>query len=239
MEVTKHTYYNIHTSIKRVKDILDLPQSVFIESNSIPSRDSLTYSNGYYVNVSAIFIDIVGSSDLTSEHKRPVLAKIYKSFISECVAYLEGIDECKEININGDCVWGVLDTRNMDSLITHAAFINGIILNINKELQKRGYSTLKIGIGIDYGRALMVKAGYPGSGINDVIWMGDVINSACHLCNKANRDGNKNLIISQEVFDGLSNENKQLFRCIFALANDLIYQGDIIIPILEKLANER
>ena len=33
----------------------------------------------------------------------------------------------------------------------------------------------------------MVKAGYSGSGINDVIWMGDVVNTACHLANKAGR----------------------------------------------------
>lgn len=238
MKVINHINYNIHDSIKRVKDILDLPPSNFIEASSIPSRDSLTYSNGYYVNVAAIFIDIVGSSDLTNEHKRPILAKIYKSFISECVAYLEGIRTCTEISINGDCVWGVLDTRNMDELITHAAFIDGIILNINKELRKRGYSTLNIGIGIDYGRALMVKAGYSGSGINDVIWMGDVINSACHLCNKANRNGHKQLVISKDVFSGLSECDKKLFSCILTESNKLAYQGNITIPYLEKLANE-
>ncbi len=31
----------------------------------------------------------------------------------------------------------------------------------------------------------MVKASYSGNNINDVIWMGDVVNSACHLSNKA------------------------------------------------------
>lgn len=40
----------------------------------------------------------------------------------------------------------------------------------------------------------MVKAGYSGSGINDVIWMGDVVNTACHLANKAGR-GIRNKIV--------------------------------------------
>lgn len=31
----------------------------------------------------------------------------------------------------------------------------------------------------------MVQAGYAGSGLNDVIWMGDVVNYACHICGKA------------------------------------------------------
>lgn len=47
---------------------------------------------------------------------------------------------------------------------------------LNYKLSKKKYSEISIGIGIDYDRVLMVKASYSGSGINDVIWMGDVVN---------------------------------------------------------------
>ena len=59
------------------------------------------------VNVNSLFIDIVGSSDMTDVHKRPTLAKIYRCFISECTAIMNDAalgDLCKEINIHGDCV---------------------------------------------------------------------------------------------------------------------------------------
>lgn len=57
---------------------------------------------------------------------------------------------------------------------------------LNFKLKKRGYQTYEVGVGLDYGRALMIKAGNKGSGLNDVVWMGDVVNQACHLCNEAN-----------------------------------------------------
>lgn len=68
------------------------------------------------------------------------------------------------------------------------------------KLRKKGYSQISVGIGMDYGRALMVKAGYSGSGLNDIIWMGDVVNSACHIANKAGRDGKKTLVVSSCIY---------------------------------------
>jgi len=43
---------------------------------------------------------------------------------------------------------------------------------LNYRLVKKGYQPIKCGIGIAYGRALMIKAGAKGSGVNDVVWMG-------------------------------------------------------------------
>jgi class 3 adenylate cyclase len=40
---------------------------------------------------------------------------------------------------------------------------------------------IRSGIGMSYGRALMIKAGFNGSGINDVVYMGDVVNRASKL----------------------------------------------------------
>lgn len=36
----------------------------------------------------------------------------------------------------------------------------------------------------------MIKAGYSGSGINDLVYMGDVVNVPAHLAHKAGRGGN-------------------------------------------------
>ena len=98
---------------------------------------------------------------------------------------------CKEMNINGDCVGGVFETpykSDIDTVFSIAARLNSLIKILNYKLRKKGYSQISVGIGMDYGRALMVIAGYSGSGLNDVIWMGDVVNSACHITNKAGRD---------------------------------------------------
>ena len=78
METTNHIAYDIDKSSQRMDDILGAGNGNFSDSDSIPQRSLLTYTNGYYVNVTALFIDIIGSSDMTDEHKRPTLAKIYR-----------------------------------------------------------------------------------------------------------------------------------------------------------------
>ena len=112
-------------------------------------------------------------------------------------------------------------------MISVSAKLNSMIKILNYKLRKKGYSEISVGIGIDYGRALMVKAGYSGSGINDIIWMGDVVNSACHLCNKAGRDFRKVIIISKTVYDNLNEHNQGLFSS-YLDGWTTRYEGNII-----------
>ena len=234
--------YKVEDSANRMDDILDASDNDYCDKNSIPARSSLTYKNGYYVNVTAIFIDIVGSSDMTDAHKRPTLAKMYRAFLSECVAIMNAETDCKEISINGDCVWGVFDTpykADIDNVFSVAARLNSMIKILNYKLRKKKYSEISVGIGIDYGRALMIKAGYSGSGINDVIWMGDVVNSACHLCNKAGRSGRKPIIVSDVVYDNLNENNQGLLTKYIDYSDwKTEYEGDIINIAMEEWYEE-
>ena len=51
MEVTKRILYDVEKSASRIDEILDASNSNYADKTSIPSRDSLTYTNGYYVNL--------------------------------------------------------------------------------------------------------------------------------------------------------------------------------------------
>lgn len=230
MEVTNRISYDINKSAERIDDILNSGNGNFSDEKNLPERKNLTYKNGYYVNITAIFIDMVGSSDMTDEHKRPVLAKIYRSFISECTAIMNADYNCKEININGDCVWGVYDspyTKDIDSTFGTTARLNSLIKILNYKLSKKGYSQIDVGIGIDYGKALMVKAGYSGSGLNNVIWMGDVVNSACHIANKAGRNGHSHIIVSDCIYSNLCDEYQKLLTRK-NIGWDNYYEGDVV-----------
>ena len=47
---------------------------------------------------------------------------------------------CKEININGDCVWGVFETpkkSDVDNVISVAAQLNSMIKILNYKLKKK------------------------------------------------------------------------------------------------------
>ena len=51
METTNHIAYDIDKSSQRMDDILGAGNGNFSDSDSIPQRSLLTYTNGYYVNV--------------------------------------------------------------------------------------------------------------------------------------------------------------------------------------------
>ena len=221
--------YDFQRSIERIDVILSENDSHFEEKDSIPSRSDLTFTNGFYVKCTALFFDIIDSSLLTTKQRRPVLAKIYRSFISEMVALMNGHDSCREVNINGDCVWCVCDTpyrNDIDGVFSLAAQVCSLVGILNYKLDKKGYQTYQVGVGIDYGRALMIKAGQSGSTINDVVWMGDVVNQACHLCGEANSNiQDKWIFLSNVIYNNLNEDNKKL--CSKDYGRD-IYQANII-----------
>lgn len=228
MKATNYKY-DLDSSVSRIDEILDTSNDAFVESDSIVDREKLTYTNGFYVHCTALFVDIRDSSNMTDAHKRPVLAKIYRSFVSEMVALMNGHDTCREVNINGDCVWCVCETnykKDIDGVFSLAAKVCSLVDILNYKLKKKGYQRYEVGVGIDYGRALMIKAGYKGSNIQDVLWMGDVVNQACHLSNEANSGYfDKRVFLSNIIFDNLNDDNKKL--CTRDGGRD-IYQADIV-----------
>ena len=208
--------YDYVASAGRIDDILGQPAGQFEEVSSLPDRSKLTYNNGYYAYCSAIFVDIRDSSGLTSHYKRPALAKLYRSFISEMVAVLNSDSVVREVNIVGDCVWAVYNTpskNDIDDVFGLAYTANTLKKLLNHKLGKHGYDTpLEFGIGLDYGRALMIKAGYSGSGINDVIYMGDVVNRAAHLAHKAGRSWVDPIWVGETFAQNLNDHNQGLLR---------------------------
>ncbi len=239
MEVKSNYIYDIEKSVNRIQEILDSDNSNYEDKgNVVPSRDSLTYNNGYYVNVTALFIDIVGSSKLIESCQRPTLAKIYRSFISECVALISSINQCKEVSIHGDCVWGIFETpkkSDIDSVFYIAASLYGVVNILNLKLAKKNYQTISVGIGIDDGKTLMIQAGYKGSSINDVVWMGNVVNNACHLANKAGRDGRKSIIVTNVIYSKLNAYNQSLLSSYYDWEQSSTnYEGNIINTSMDK-----
>lgn len=186
-----HQNYDFATSLGRLDEILNQPSGSFEETESLPDRDRLTFTNGFYSFCTALFVDIRDSSELPDKYKRPRLAKIYRAFISEAVAILNSDYYVREVNIVGDCVWGVYKTpqkSDINDIFSLACRLNALENVLNVKMKKKGYDTpIYFGIGLSYGRALMIKAGYKGSGINDVVYMGDVVNQAAHLASRGGK----------------------------------------------------
>jgi class 3 adenylate cyclase len=231
--------YTSDDSNDRLTEILDAPAGNFEEVESIPDRQRLTYSNGFYVNCTAVFIDIRGSSSLPNSHTKPVLGKIYRAYISECVALLNTYRSCAEIYIAGDCVSAIFNTpnkANIDEAFFAAASLNSLIIHLNWRLERKDYVPIRCGIGISYGRALMLKSGFRGSGINDVIWMGDVVNEASNLCHQGNKGIRLPIQVSTSVHDAVNQGHRNLLAPVFgtSIFSTINYEGAFINPGMEN-----
>lgn len=228
MEATCSTY-DFNKSIERIDEIMNNSDSSYEDKESIPSRDTLTFSNGFYVDCAVLYIDIRGSKELNEKHTRPVLAKIYKTYISELVAVLRGHSKVNEIYIEGDAVWGIFDTpykSDVDELFSIGACASSLIDILNIKYKKKNYSELKIGIGIAHGSSLLIKAGYKGSGINEVVWLGKVVAEAAKLCAYGNQTYNDNeMMVSNVMYDNLNDHNKSLLSKNY---NRDCYHGNVI-----------
>lgn len=230
-----YSYYDFNKSIERLTETLDSSDALYEDKSSIPSRELLTFNNGFYVKCTALFVDIRKSKDLPSKHKRPVLAKIYKTYISEVVAVMRGNSSIFEISIEGDCVWGIFDTpskSDIDGVFNTAAQISSLVDILNIKYKKKGYSELKIGIGASWGESLFIKAGYKGSGINEIVWVGELVGEAAKLCSYGNRNYNDAEIMVSSVFYSNLNDSNQ--KCLVKSSYPDCYEGNAINTTMSK-----
>lgn len=208
--------YDFEKSLSRIDDILNASNSSFEDMKEIPTRDKLTYTNWYYVSCTALFVDIRWSSELPNNHTKPVLAKIYRAYISEVVSILNSCSNCKEINIHGDSVWWIFNTpkkADIDEVFSLSAKISSLIDILNYKLEKKKYKTIQVWIWIDDWTALMIKSWYNWSWINDIVWMWDVVNQASKLCGFWNKSWSDwELMVSKVIYDNLNAENQKLLE---------------------------
>ncbi|MCB2412392.1 hypothetical protein LGT39_05955 [Demequina sp. TTPB684] len=73
----------------------------------------------------------------------------------------------------------------------------------------------------------MIKAGYSRSWINDVIYMGDVVNRAAHLAHEAGRNWTPPSFVDGVSGQNLKDDNTRLLTQRNATGLDAVYQGDV------------
>lgn len=194
--------YDYKSGRDRIKEILN--NNTEIIKIDVPKDDSkFTYDNGIRSWIGSIFVDIVGSTKLIKEESELIVSKILRSFSSEIIAILNSSDSVREIGIRGDCVYGVFSTprkENIYELFIMTSYINTYIRMLNKLLNKKGYKTIQVGIGMGVGEDLIIKAGQKGSGINNKVWIGNAVVDACNLANIAGRNGKDTIAYSSNSY---------------------------------------
>jgi class 3 adenylate cyclase len=235
-----HSTYNYLDSVERINEILESSENNYEEKKSIPDRNLLTFTNGYSVSAAALCVDIRNSTSLSDKYKRPKLAKIYRCYISEVVAAIKGDENVNEIYIEGDGIWAVFDTPyqpGINEVFSTGARISSLIDILNFRFSKNDISPIEVGIGMTYGTALYIKAGYKGSGINEVVWLGKLVSEAHELCSYGNKTYyDYEIMVSNVFYNNLNDHNKKLLSYN---SQRNCYHGNVIHTVMNNWLNEQ
>lgn len=194
--------YDYKPGKERVDEILKNKLEV-IEKDEVPSDVNFTFDNGYYSWVTALFVDIRDSSTLFSDGDREKVSKIIRSFTSETIDILRGLDTWREIGIRGDCVYAIYttpDKANDHDIVISAFYINTFMEMLNILLKNKNFPTIKIGMGIATAKELVVKAGRKGVDINSKVWIGNAVTKASNLSSLGNKDCST-VVMSPSIYD--------------------------------------
>lgn len=182
--------YDYKEGKKRIQDILNNKLSVN-EQDLIPNESQFTFENAYYGWVTAIFVDIRNSTKLFSEGDKEKVSKIIRSFTSEIIEILRKDENLREIGIRGDCVYAIYTTPSQNheySCLDKTSMINTYMQMLNKLLATKNYPQIDVGIGMATDKELVVKAGRKGTGINNLVWIGNAVTKAAKLSSIANKE---------------------------------------------------
>ena len=207
------TSYDYQAGSQRISNILNQDMSKE-DRKKIPPESMMTYSNGYTMWISAIFVDIRNSTKLFANKNRDMVTRVSKSFVSEVIQILDS-DPSAEIGIRGDCVYGIYSTpKQLDVYFVYekAVYINTLMKLLNKHYFKKKYPQIKVGIGLAVSEDLVVKVGSKGSGVKDRVWIGEAVPKASNLSGYGNKGGVKPIVMSelfyQNIAELLSANNK-------------------------------
>ncbi|MBQ8528554.1 MAG: adenylate cyclase [Clostridia bacterium] len=233
------SFYNYAQGKQRIIDILDSKTDIEKSTNIPKSDEEFTYENGIKAWVGALFVDIRNSSDYFTENKPDIVARVIRAFCSEIITILSKNDSYRQIGIRGDCVYAIYSCptkAELESIMEDAIWINTFQKMFKKILSKKGFPTFSYGIGLGLSEDLIVKAGKKGTGINDLVWIGDAVVDAANMSSIGNKDGFDPIVMDSCFYGNIkdlavTSENKYgdwIYEKYSYTLKKTVYHGTII-----------
>lgn len=220
----------------RIHNYLNQETGVKIRRN-LPPGEELTKSNGIEARISAVFVDIRNSTELFADADRDMVSRMVRSFVSEVVRILK-TDSCYEIGVRGDCAYGVYSTRTDPAIYDVyliAAKVNTLIKLLNKQYSDVGYPEIKVGIGLATNVDRVVKVGAKGTGVSELVWVGEAVPMASNLSGYGCKNNVGPIVMTKKFYDAISKQfqknhvDKGWFTKIKKGGDDLYHCSTVII----------
>lgn len=166
---------------------------------------------GRLIETAILYADMRKSSDIAEDHRRQTAAKVYKTFLYSMARVARSVGG--EIrSYDGDRIMVVFPpARNKPKAACNKAVTTALrmawCLQELVEPMLRGYDSVDCGIGIAYGKLLVVKAGIGGPPHNNaLVWVGRPANLAARLSEEGIWP--HHVWVDEETYNRLDDENK-------------------------------
>jgi class 3 adenylate cyclase len=237
----KERYFgiNIEESIGRIDTLLAEKDEAYAQLTSFPHKWQEESLKGIYVNAAILYFDLKKTAKLFSNHSISTVGRIIRTYISEITSILRSLPKCKGVTLDGDNIYGVFDaslTSGLDNVFALAVIGKSILEIMNHKLRSHHMPAISAGIGIDYGKVLMVKTEFKQ--VQDPVWLGDVIYFAARLSHLANQvERGSHIFLSGLVYQRLGKEYQSL--CQMNEAVECYQSTDTYDPVSYWLQKQR
>ena len=168
--------------------------------NDVPENGPTNRGLWNQINdVTAVFVDIKGSTQLNAYSEPDIAARIYTYFVRTAAVMFDRFS-ARYVDIQGDGVFGLFSGSGSmfnaaASAITIRTFLNhDVARRIRKECKTDW--KLTVGVGVDRGTLLVRRLGLRDLKQNEV-WAGKPVNTAAKLSSIADLN---NIVVSDRVF---------------------------------------
>jgi len=175
----------------------------------IPSPEDVGLGNkAKKVDISILYADMAGSTDMVKGYKREYCAEIYKTFLLGCCRVIRR-NGGELISFDGDRIMGAFIGDAKNSTAAKAALnIKWVMDNIVQKEHDEYYvnikRTIEYTVAVDVAEHHAVRTGIRGS--NDLVWVGNAANLAAKLTN--HNWSPYRSIITYRVYNSLNNASK-------------------------------
>ena len=216
--------YEFEDSLKRITETMTYSRPLVEES--IPDKEETSEKQPCFVKATVVYI-IMEQTDNSSQ--------VMQSFISEASKIARAHANCKDVICFEDRMILIYSSAYKSELgyaLDDAARIRTLSMVVSKLGRKKGYGSIKVNIGMDYGLVEMYRMSTDMKGSPRFAWRGTAIDNA----RKNAEDAQDELIITSVVWNNLSERDQKLFKMQSVLTEN--YVGQIVNIMMNNWLNK-
>jgi hypothetical protein len=216
--------YVFEESLNRISETMTY--SYPLTQESIPNVEGISEKQPCFVNATVVYVIVEASEDSP---------QVMQSFLAEASKIAKAHENCKDVICVEDrlvFIYSSAYKAELGNALDDAARVRSLAMVVSRIGRQRGFGSVKVKIGMDYGLMEMYMMGKDENGSPRYAWRGQALRKAKENAEYAHDE----IIITRVVWNNLSENNQKLFSMQSVLTEN--YRGQIINVMMNNWLNK-